>query len=239
MAAEATLIKWKGRLGPLDLRVSENTFRPSTISVLLAEALEVEPGDTVVDVGCGSGILSIIAAKLGAGRVFGIDAAPDVVDVASENALLHGVGETITFLHGDLFAPLPEGVTADVVIGDVSGIPDVIAAESGWFPNRRGGGPRGSELPIRMLEGVQDVLRKGGRLFLPTGTLQDEAAILEKARSIFSKLTQVKERAIPLPSALAQSAAVIQLMKDRVIDLTARGSRMLWTAKVWEGSLAG
>ena len=62
MATEAALIKWKGRLGPLELRVSENTFRPSTISVLLAEALEVEPGDTVVDVGCGSGILSIIAA---------------------------------------------------------------------------------------------------------------------------------------------------------------------------------
>ena len=238
MATEAALIKWKGRLGPLELRVSENTFRPSTISVLLAEALEVEPGDTVVDVGCGSGILSIIAAKLGAGRVFGIDAAPDVVEVASANAAAHGVADTTTFLRGDLFEPLPEGLVADIVIGDVSGIPDALAAESGWFPSRRGGGPRGSELPIRMLEGVQDVLRKGGRFFLPTGTLQDEAAILEKARSIFDKITQVKERAIPLPTALSQSAEVIQLMKDRVIDLTSRGSRKLWTAKVWEASRA-
>ena len=65
MAPEAGIFKWKGRLGPLELRVSENTFKPSTISVLLAEALEVQPGDTVVDVGCGSGILSIVAAKLG------------------------------------------------------------------------------------------------------------------------------------------------------------------------------
>jgi protein-L-isoaspartate O-methyltransferase len=237
MATEAGLFKWKGRLGPFDLRVSENTFSPSTISVLLAEAMEIEPGDTVVDVGCGSGVLSIIAAKLGAGHVFGIDAAPDVVEVASANAEQQGVGDKITFLHGDLFDPLPDGLTADVVIGDVSGIPDVIAAESGWFPSRRGGGPRGSELPIRMLEGVQDVLRKGGRFFLPTGTLQDEAAILEKARTIFAKLTQVKERAIPLPTALSQSTEVLQLMKDRVIDLTSRGSRKLWTAKVWEGSL--
>ena len=238
MVENANLFKWKGRLGPLYLRVSENTFRPSTISVLLAEALEIEPGDTVVDLGCGTGVLSIIAAKLGAGRVFGVDAAPDVVAVASENATRHGVGETTTFLQGDLFEPLPQGLTADVVIGDVSGIPDAIAAESGWFPSRRGGGPRGSELPIRMLEGVQGVLRKGGRFLLPTGTLQDEAAILEKARSIFGKLTQVKERAIPLPSALGQSAEVLQLMKDRVIDLTSRGSRKLWTARVWKGSLA-
>ena len=79
---------------------------------------------------------------------------------------------------------------------------------------------------------------RGGRLLLPTGTLQDEAAILEKARTVFEKLIQVKERSIPLPTALSQSGEVLQLMKDRVIDLTSRGSRKLWTAKVWEGSLA-
>lgn len=237
MTATAGTFKWKGRLGPFDLHVSEQTFRPSTISVLLADALKVSEGDTVVDVGCGSGVLAIIAAKLGAGRVFGVDAAPDVVEVASENASRQGVEHITTFLHGDLFDPLPADLRADVVIGDVSGIPDLIAAESGWFPSAEGGGPRGSELPIRMLEGVQDVLRRGGRFFLPTGSLQDEAAILEKARSIFTKLTQVKERAIPLPTSLSQSAEVLQLMKDRVIDLTSRGSRKLWTARVWEGLL--
>jgi SAM-dependent methyltransferase len=225
-------------MGPLDLHVSETTFQPSTISILLAEALEVKEGDVVVDVGCGSGVLSIIAAKLGASKVFGLDAAPDVVEVASQNATRHGVEGVTTFLQGDLFDPLPDGVTADIVIGDVSGIPDTLAAESGWFPSRKGGGPRGSELPIRMLESVHQVLRKGGMLFLPTGTLQDEAAILDKARSILNKLTQVRERAIPLPTSLGQSAEVIQLVRDRVIDLRERGSRKLWTAKVWVGSLA-
>lgn len=238
MTAEAGLFKWKGRLGPLDIRLSEHTFQPSTISVLLADALEVEPGDTVVDVGCGSGILSIVAAKLGAGRVLGVDAAPDVVEVASANAATHGVADTTEFFHGDLYEPLPPGIKADIVIGDVSGIPDAIAAESGWFPSRRGGGPRGSELPIRMIEGVHQILRRGGRFFLPTGTLQDEAAILDRARAVFGRLTKVRERAIPLPTSLSDSAEVLQLMKDRVIDLTARGSRMLWTAKVWEASLA-
>ena len=238
MTAEAGLFKWKGRLGPLDLHVSENTFRPSTISVLLADALEIQEGDTVIDVGCGSGILSIIAAKLGAARVYGVDAAPDVVEVATANARAHGVADSTVFFHGDLYEPLPPGIEADIVIGDVSGIPDAIARESGWFPSKRGGGPSGSELPIRMLEGVQDVLRRGGRFFLPTGSLQDEAAILEKARTVFAKLTQVRERAIPLPTTLSESVEVIQLMKDRVIDLTSRGSRKLWTAKVWEGSLA-
>tara|TARA_Y100000590_G_scaffold255558_1_gene286941 strand:- start:8 stop:676 length:669 start_codon:yes stop_codon:yes gene_type:complete len=222
----------------MGLAVSEDTFVPSTISVLLADALEIKKDDVVVDVGCGSGVLSIIAAKLGASKVYGIDAASDVVEIATENAVRHGVEKITTFFQGDLFAPLPDGVEADVIIGDVSGIPDLLADKSGWFPSRRGGGPRGSELPIRMLEGVQDVLRRGGQFLLPTGTLQDEAAILAKARCVFSKLNQVGERTIPLPTALSQSAEVLQLVKDRVIELRERGSRKLWTAKVWVGSLA-
>ena len=85
------MYQWTGRCGPLDLEVSESTFQPSTISLLLADALEVHPGDEVIDIGCGSGVLAIVAAKLGAGRVIGVDSAPDVVAVASRNAERHGL----------------------------------------------------------------------------------------------------------------------------------------------------
>ncbi|HEY5578177.1 MAG TPA: 50S ribosomal protein L11 methyltransferase, partial [Acidimicrobiia bacterium] len=95
--------EWKGRCGPLDLVMSEHTFQPSTVSLLVADALEVKETDTVVDAGCGSGILSIVAAKLGAKRVIGIDAVPDVVAVATENARRHGVDDVTSFYQGDLF----------------------------------------------------------------------------------------------------------------------------------------
>lgn len=230
----ARTFRWTGRFGPLDLEVSDSTFQPSTISVLLAEALEVNEGDEVIDVGCGTGILSIIAAKLGARRVFGVDTAPDVVEVASRNAARHGLTDTVTFLQGDLFAPLADEVRADVIIGDVSGIPDSLAEESGWFPSRSGGGPHGSELPIRMLRTARERLRVGGRLFLPTGTLQDEGAILRNARALFGKVTQLTERHIPLPRALAETSAVIKLAKEKTVQLREKGSRLLWTARVWE-----
>lgn len=226
--------QWTGRCGPLDLEISDTTFQPSTISVLLADALEVSPGDAVIDIGCGSGILSIIAAKLGAGRVIGVDSAPDVVAVATRNAERHGVGDVVTFLRGDLFDPLPADVEADVIIGDVSGIPDAIAEESGWFPSRAGGGPRGSELPIRMLRAARERLRAGGRLFLPTGTLQDENAILRTARGLYGKVTQLAERRIPLPKALAETTAMVRLAAEKTVQLTEKGSRLLWTARVWE-----
>jgi len=225
--------EWKGRCGPLDLVMSEHTFQPSTVSLLVADALEVKETDTVVDAGCGSGILSIVAAKLGAKRVIGIDAVPDVVAVATENARRHGVDNVTSFFQGDLFDPVPEDVRADVIIGDVSGIPDELAAVSGWFPGGVGGGPSGAELPMRMLEAARRLLAPGGRLFLPTGSLQDETSILEKARDLYGKVVKLVERNIPFPSQLAEAPEVLRLVRDRIISLTPRGSRYLWTARVW------
>lgn len=218
----------------MELKVGEKTFRPSTISTLLADALDVKPGSVVVDVGCGSGILSIIAAKLGAERVFGIDAADETVEIATANAMAHGVADRVEFAQGDMFEPLRPDIEVDVVIGDVSGIPDEIAAASGWFPSGLAGGPTGAELPMRMIEESKRLLKKGGRLFLPTGTLQDEESILDRARSMFSSIKQLTERNIPLPSYLAEDPAVLKALKEKVIALRQRGSRFQWTARVWE-----
>lgn len=231
MAAET--ITWKGRFGPMDLTVGDATFRPSTISTLLADALEFEPGSVVVDVGCGSGILSIIAAKLGASRVYGVDAADETVEIATANAAAHGVADRVVFAQGDMFSPLDPEIEADVVIGDVSGIPDDIARASGWFPSGLSGGPTGAELPMRMIEESRRLLKKGGSLFLPTGSLQDETSILDRARSLFGSMRQLAERNIPLPSSLAEDPAVLKALKERVIALKQRGSRFQWTARVW------
>lgn len=225
---------WKGRLGPMELQASDHTFQPSTVSQLVAKVLDVREGDVVIDVGCGTGILGIIAAKLGASEVYAVDASPDVVEVGTANATAHGVSDRMHFYAGDLFDPLPEDIKADVIIGDVSGIPDDLAAESGWFPSGTGGGPRGAELPMRMLREAGRRLKEGGRLFLPTGTLQDENAILDVARSAFSNLKQLADRMIPLASALAESASLRDLVDKGIVKISAKGSRFVWEARVWE-----
>jgi len=229
-------IVWKGRCGPFDLQVAPDTFRPSTISTLLADSMVIEEGSVVIDAGCGSGVLSIVAAKLGAKMVYGVDAAAETVKIATTNAEAQGVSDRTAFYEGDMFEPIPDGVEADVVIGDVSGIPDDLATVSGWFPSGLSGGPSGAELPMRMLEEAKRILRRGGKLLLPTGTLQDEKSILDKARSMFGSIRQLSERSIPLPSSLAEQPAVLGLLREKVIQLTERGSRMLWTARVWEVS---
>jgi methylase of polypeptide subunit release factors len=165
--------------------------------------------------------------------VFAIDNSPSVRDVGRANAKVHGVADKIEFLHGDLFEPIGEDIEADVIIGDVSGVPDSLAEVSGWFPSGIGGGPRGSELPIRMLREAVRRLRPGGRVFLPTGSLQDENAILDAARSIYGKVAKFAERMIPLPSVLAESETLRTLMSDGIVHLVPKGSRLLWESRVW------
>ncbi len=227
---------WKGRTGPFPYRVNPGVFAPSYTSQTIAEALEIEPGDSVIDVGCGSGVLSFVAARLGAGRVIGCDLSAEAVEVAGENAKRLGLADRVEFRAGDLLDPV-RGQRANVIIGDVSGIPDEIAQVSGWFPDGRAGGPTGAELPAAMLESIErnDSLAPGGRLYLPTGTLQAENKLLEVARRIFgaANLQAIRSRELPLPEVVARSKAVARMMKEGILNLHARGSRVLWRLNVY------
>lgn len=226
--------EWKGRGGPFTLSLTPTVFRPTHISLALAESLDILPGETVVDVGCGSGVLSFVAARLGAGRAYGSDISEESVRVAIENARLLGLADRTEFRVGSLFEPLRD-VIADVVIGDVSGVPDDLAEVSGWFPGGYAGGPTGAEVPVAMLETMGDCLRPGGRMYLPTATIQDENRILAAARRIFgpANLAEVVEREFPLPTLVAKSKAVAKLMADGLIRLRQRGSRLLWRLAIW------
>ncbi len=72
---------------------------------LCMEALERrlrKGGDSVLDVGTGSGILAIVAAKLGAQEVWGIDTDPVAVEVARENAERNGVKDRVRIRGGSI-----------------------------------------------------------------------------------------------------------------------------------------
>jgi len=75
----------------------------------------VKNGDYVVDIGTGSGVLAILAAKAGAGRVTAIEINPESIKYAKEAASLNGVEHLIEFYEGNYSEFLPEE-KADVVI---------------------------------------------------------------------------------------------------------------------------
>jgi hypothetical protein len=145
-------LEWKGRSGPFTISLGQGVFHPTHTSRTLAEALEISPGDTVIDVGCGSGVLSFVAARLGAERVIGCDLSAEAVEIARRNATRLGLQDRVEFRVGNLLDPCA-GERASVIIGDVSGIPDEIGLLAGWFPDGKAGGPTGAELPVAMPDG--------------------------------------------------------------------------------------
>ena len=85
-----------------------------------------------------------------------------------------------------------------------------------------------------MLEEVTDHLRPGGRMYLPTGTIQAEERVLDAARRIFgSRIELIFEREFPLSSMVARSSAVMSMVSSGVLKLRQRGSRMLWRLAIW------
>lgn len=77
-------------------------LHPTTRLCLAALERLVFPGCAVLDVGTGSGILAIAAAKLGAARVLAVDADPVAVGVARENASQNGVSGMVTVEHASV-----------------------------------------------------------------------------------------------------------------------------------------
>lgn len=92
---------------------------PSTRGALRLLQEAVRPGDAVADLGSGSAILSIAAARLGAARAWAIESDPDAQENASANVARNGVGEVVHLLEGDAALLLPLVAPVDVIAANI------------------------------------------------------------------------------------------------------------------------
>ncbi len=85
-------------------------------TALCMQALEeaIRPGDEVIDVGTGSGVLAIAAVKLGASRVLALDLDPVAVSSAQENVRLNALDELITVRKSDLLQAIKASDNEDL-----------------------------------------------------------------------------------------------------------------------------
>jgi ribosomal protein L11 methyltransferase len=80
--------------------------------------LEAEPGERVLDVGCGSGVLGVAALLLGARFAVGLDPDPDALANADENRRRNGVGRELRLVRGSVEA-ISEPVRFDRVLANL------------------------------------------------------------------------------------------------------------------------
>jgi ribosomal protein L11 methyltransferase len=100
------------------------THQTTQLCLQVLENLQLQ-NQRVLDIGCGTAVLSIAAAKLGASDVTAIDIDPVAVRVAAENVVENGVEEQVKVLEGDLLAGIHEG-GYDVAIANI--LRDIIIA---------------------------------------------------------------------------------------------------------------
>lgn len=133
-------------------------------------------GASVLDYGCGSGILAIAAARLGARRVIGLDIDPGACEVARENALANDCGDIDMVLPGQL----PAG-TYDVLIANILMNPllELAATLAGLIV--AGGAIGLSGLLVEQAEAVRKAYARWFDLD-PTATREDWAFISGRRR---------------------------------------------------------
>jgi ribosomal protein L11 methyltransferase len=91
----------------------------TTRATLLLLQRVVRAGDVVIDAGCGSGVLAIAAARLGAARVVAIDNDPQAITNADDNVVRNGVGDRVTVIDGDALVLAPLLAPARVIVANI------------------------------------------------------------------------------------------------------------------------
>jgi len=133
---------------------------PTTCLCLKALEKYLLPGQTVIDVGCGSGILSIAAAKLGARKVIALDLDPVALKVCQENAEKNRVSGLVSIVHSNLLEA--EQGPADLVVANLTADPVIALAPQAANILSRGNYFLSSGISSGRLEDTQKAIRAAG-----------------------------------------------------------------------------
>ncbi|AIR69682.1 50S ribosomal protein L11 methyltransferase [Dickeya fangzhongdai] len=97
------------------LAFGTGTHPTTSLCLQWLDGLDLD-GKTIIDFGCGSGILAIAALKLGAAHAIGIDIDPQAIQASRDNAQRNGVSERL-----ELYLPKdqPKDLSADVVVANI------------------------------------------------------------------------------------------------------------------------
>jgi release factor glutamine methyltransferase len=170
--------------------VYPNTFWPFADSLPLVRHFKVEPGERVLDVGTGSGVIGIFACYRGASRVVGLDVNPAAVQSALHNVRTHGFVGVMTVLQSDLFDALGDErfdvVTANLPFRNKPAH-DVVAM-SQWDTDFK--------TNTRFFEGVGRHLKPGGRIYFVQSNFGEIEAMQRLAQAAGLRTRELASEAI-------------------------------------------
>lgn len=151
---------------------------PTTVMCIQALEHTVKPGDSVIDVGTGSGVLSVASALLGAKRVTALDLDEVAVHSARLNTKLNKMQDIVTVSQGNLL----EGVTeeADVIVANILAEVIVRFTADAYLRIKNGGYFISSGIINLKKQMVKDALVAAGFDIVETLVMEDWVAFIAK-----------------------------------------------------------
>lgn len=172
-----------------ELNVFPETYFPREDSVLLAENVSFQKNEKVLDVGTGSGLIAILAAKQGA-DILAVDLGKKALENAKANAKKLKLLKRIKFLKSDLFEKIPKKEKFDKIIFN----PPYVPSESiRWIESD--GGKNGRKILDRFLIQFPEFLKQNGKCFFLQTSLNGigkTESILKKNKMLFEIVARKK-----------------------------------------------
>ena len=172
------------------LETSSNVYIPAEDSYMLAENLLIEKGESVLEIGTGSGIVAMYASRL-TDKVTATDINGDALLLAENNFKLNGI-ENIELLFGDLFEPV-KSRKFDVILFNTPYLPtdndDVVEGDLNYAFD---GGSNGRKIIDLFLNELPNHLNDGGKVQMIQSSLSGN----DKTLDLLDRLGFVGEVAI-------------------------------------------
>jgi release factor glutamine methyltransferase len=173
-----------------DFDVWQGVYEPAADTYLLLDAITINPTDSVLDVGCGAGLASLVAASK-AKRVVSIDISFLAVRNTSENLRKNGLEQNVSVLQSDLFIGLSDDVKFTMMMFNPPYLPaDGMNTE---MDHALIGGPEGSELTERFVKEAAIHMVNNGRLYVVVSSLANTDAIIKTLNENNFQVEQVNE----------------------------------------------
>lgn len=165
--------------GEYRFEIFNGVYEPAEDTYLLADSLQVEKGDFVLDLGTGCGILGIIAAKK-AKKVVAIDISPIAVKCAKYNVKINGLAKNVNIILGNLFQSLKKAKIFDLIVFNPPYLPKSPCDANNWLSRAWNGGEKGRKVIDKFLEEFDNYLKHSGRLQLVQSSLSNPNLTMKK-----------------------------------------------------------
>ncbi|MEF8832509.1 MAG: HemK2/MTQ2 family protein methyltransferase [Candidatus Thermoplasmatota archaeon] len=156
----------------LDTETYEGVYAPSDDTYLLLSIIDVEGNEKVLEIGCGSGIVSLHCSARGC-EVLSVDRDENALKNTKSNAEKNDLNVSVR--KSNLFSNITEG-DWDIIIFNPPYLPkDKFLSED----DRWDGGERGDEIVVKFLERAKDYLKRDGKVFTCYSSLSPTERIEE------------------------------------------------------------